>query len=145
MKNGTNGSKRKTIPIRSEISVATKKKGLNYDCDKCPAYCCTYPLIEINKRDIARLARHFGLSYAQAETRFTKYDKGEKVRALRHQKDRHFTSVCMFLNTRTRQCTIYDARPGVCREYPDTSHCGYWEFLSFERNQQDDPEFIATT
>jgi len=136
--------KPRVIPIHAE-SPGIGHKGAKYDCHKCPAYCCSYPLIEVNKRDIARLAKHFGLSYAQAETRFTKYDKGEKARALRHQKDRHFTSVCMFLNTRTRQCTIYDARPGVCREYPDTPHCGYWEFLSFERNQQDDPEFVATT
>jgi hypothetical protein len=31
----------------------------------------------------------------------------------------------------------------VCRAYPDTSRCGYYDFLKFEREQQGDPEFIA--
>ena len=26
-----------------------------YDCSKCPAYCCSYPEIEVSKADIARL------------------------------------------------------------------------------------------
>jgi hypothetical protein len=34
--------------------------------------------------------------------------------------------------------------PGYVR-YPDTPHCGYYEFLKFEREQQGDPEFVATT
>jgi len=136
--------KPKVLPIHAE-SPGWGHRGAQYDCHKCPAYCCSYPLIEVNKRDVARLARHFGLTHAQAETRFTKYDKPEKTRALRHQKDRIFKSVCLFLDTKTRQCTIYDARPGVCREYPDSKRCGYWDFLSFEREQQDDPDFIATT
>ena len=133
------------IPIHEKKSGSGQKRA-KYDCQKCPAYCCSYPLIEINKRDIARLAKHFGLTYERAETRFTKFDKGEKSRALRHQKDPHFKSVCMFLDTQTRQCTVYDSRPGVCRDYPpDVPRCGYWEFLTFERQQQEDPTFIATT
>jgi len=141
MKNG------KTIPIvaSSELRNGSRPR-IRYDCNKCPAYCCSYPLIEIGKRDIARLARHFALGYEQAEERFTKYDAGEKVRALRHQKDGIFKTVCMFLDTKRRHCSIYEARPGVCRDYPvDTTRCGYYEFLKFEREQQDDPKFIATT
>jgi len=141
MKNG------KIIPIvaSSELRNGSRPR-IRYDCNKCPAYCCSYPLIEIGKRDIARLARHFGLSYEQAEERFTKYDAGEKVRALRHKKDGIFKTVCVFLDTKARHCSIYEARPGVCRGYPvDTTRCGYYEFLKFEREQQDDPKFIATT
>ncbi|MDH4190599.1 MAG: YkgJ family cysteine cluster protein, partial [Betaproteobacteria bacterium] len=118
-----------TRPVRIPVkSAPAKKKGPKpqYDCTKCPGYCCTYTLIEIGKRDIARLAKHFGLSYQQAETRFTKYDKNEKARALRHQKDRIFKSICMFFDKKKRQCTVYDVRPGVCRDYPpDTPRCGY--------------------
>ena len=116
-----------------------------YQCSKCPAYCCSYPEIEVTTRDIDRLARHFDLSYAQAEERFTKYDPKEKVRELRHQRDRIFTSVCALLDQKTRRCTVYEARPAVCRAYPDTPRCGYYEFLKFERAQQDDPKFIALT
>ncbi|HEX4779325.1 MAG TPA: YkgJ family cysteine cluster protein [Usitatibacter sp.] len=117
----------------------------NYSCAKCPAYCCTYTEIEVSTRDIERLARHFSLTYAQAEERFTKSDAKGKIRMMRHRKDRIFDSTCMMLDQEKRRCTIYDARPGVCRKYPDTSRCGYYEFLKFERAQQGDEELAALT
>jgi uncharacterized protein len=117
----------------------------NYACSKCPAYCCSYPEIEVTPRDIQRLAKHFDLSYATAEERLTKYDAKEKVRLLRHQKDRVYKTVCALLDQKTRRCTVYHARPAVCRNYPDSPRCGYYEFLKFERAHQDDPKFIALT
>ena len=116
-----------------------------YRCEKCPAYCCTYTEIEVTSRDIERLARRFSLTYAQAEERFTKPDAKGKFRMLRHRKDTIFDSACMFLDQEKRQCTVYASRPGVCRKYPDSSRCGYYEFLKFERAHQDDPKFIALT
>lgn len=118
---------------------------VSYSCKKCPAYCCTYTDIEVTSRDIDRLARHFDLNYAQAEERFTKDDDKKRVRLLRHKKDRIFDSACMFLDQEARRCTIYEARPGVCRKFPDSSRCGYYEFLKFERAQHGDPEFVALT
>ena len=138
-------SRKKTIPIFDGSRVARGNPRVHYDCSKCPGYCCSYPLIEVGKRDIARLARHFGLSYAQAEERYTKYDRGEKVRALRRQKDEHFGSICRLFDTEKRRCTVYEARPQVCRDYPEGKRCGYYEFLEFERDFQDDPDFVALT
>ena len=126
-------------------STSKKKSGNQYDCSKCPGYCCSYPLIEVGKRDIARLAKHFGITYAQAESRYTRFDRSEKVRSLKQQEDRHFGKICKLFDTRKRHCTVYEARPGVCREYPDGKRCGYYEFLMFEREHQDDPKFVATT
>jgi Fe-S-cluster containining protein len=131
MKNG------KTI-----IPIAVRNK---YSCEKCPAYCCSYPEIEVSSRDIERLAKHFELPYRVAEERFTKFDAKEKARLLRHREDRIFESVCMFLDQKTRRCGVYHARPGVCREYPDSPRCGYYEFLKFERAHQGDDKFIALT
>ena len=116
-----------------------------YHCDKCPAYCCTYTEIEVTPRDIERLARRFGLDYAQAEERFTKPDAKGKVRMLRHRKDKVFDSTCMFLDQDKRRCTVYESRPGVCRKYPDSTRCGYYDFLKFEREQQGDEELVALT
>lgn len=121
-----------------EPTVAPPK--LQYDCLKCPAYCCTYDRINITKRDLARLARHFAVDIETARRRFTKIKEGEMV--LRHQKDKIFTTACMFLDSTSRRCTIYDARPGVCHEYPDKPRCGYYEFLRWERKHQDDDTFI---
>jgi Fe-S-cluster containining protein len=52
-------------------------------------------------------------------------------------------AACRFLDARTRRCTVYEDRPAVCRDYPDTPRCGYWDFLTFERKAQDDPELTV--
>ena len=88
-----------------------------FNCSKCPAYCCSYDRVEVTKRDLLRIANHFGISYKQAERRYTKSSPVGRV--LRHQKDHIFKKVCAFLDTEKRQCSIYDARPAVCREYPE--------------------------
>jgi len=111
-----------------------------YDCLKCPAYCCSYESISVGKRDLKRLARHFGIDVETAQTRFTKVVDGDVV--LRHQKDRQFGTACVFLDLETRRCTIYDVRPSVCHDYPAQPRCGYYEFLKWERNYQEDPDFI---
>jgi Fe-S-cluster containining protein len=113
-----------------------------YNCAKCPAYCCSYEYIEVTRRDIARLARHFGITYEQAEQRMTK--PLPDARMLRHKKDRIFKSVCRFLDSDTRTCTVYDARPAVCRHYPESARCGYYDFLAAERRRQCDDEFIPS-
>jgi len=115
----------------------------SYDCTKCPAYCCSYESIIVNKRDVNRLAKHFDVDVEVAARRFTKVVEGERV--LRHQKDKIYGSVCMFLDIKERRCTIYNARPGVCHEYPDFKRCGYYDFLKWERTQQGDETFIPLT
>ena len=120
-------------------------KPKSYDCAKCPGYCCSYPLIEVTQADIARLGARFNLDLQTAEKRFTKYDKGEKVRALRHRKDEHYGTACRFLDAKTRRCTVYEDRPAACRSYPYGKSCGYYAFLTFERKHQDDNTWVART
>jgi Fe-S-cluster containining protein len=115
-----------------------------YSCSKSPAYCSTYAEIEVTARDIARLARHFQVDYGQAEARYTKPKAGAAgARLLRHRKDDVYDSTCMLLDQEKRRCTVYEARPAVCRAYPDAARCGYYDFLEFEREQQGDPAFVA--
>jgi Fe-S-cluster containining protein len=116
-----------------------------YSCLKCPGYCCSYAEIEITERDIARLARHFDIDFDRAVERFTKFDRKKGIFVLRHRKDHIFESTCALFDQDQRRCTVYEARPGVCRQYPDSTRCGYYDFLTFEREQQGDPDFIATT
>lgn len=113
-----------------------------YNCSKCPAYCCSYDRVEVTKRDLLRIARHFGISFKQAEQRYTK--DSPLGRILRHQKDHIFKHVCEFLDSDTRRCTIYDARPSVCRGYPESRRCGYYDFLASERRRQCDEDFIPS-
>jgi Fe-S-cluster containining protein len=108
-----------------------------FDCTKCPAFCCTiYERVALTKRDITRLAKHFGVSFETARRRYTKQWEDERV--LKKVKDVVFAETCVFLNQETRGCSIYHARPTVCREYPARSRCVYYDVLQFERRQQED-------
>jgi uncharacterized protein len=115
-----------------------------YNCERCPSYCCSYPRIPIEESDVLRLAQHFGLAPEAARRRFTKRSSEPGERVLRHQPDVIYGTVCRFLDRETRRCTVYEARPGICRNYPGP-RCGYYDFLSFERRAQEDPEFIPST
>jgi Fe-S-cluster containining protein len=129
-----------------------KNSKVNYDCAKCPGYCCSYPRIEVTKKDIERLAEHFKITATQAKSQFTqRYEfMGErpedhvKEQILRHKKDHIYKSTCQFLDQDKRRCSIYEARPSVCRQFPDGKKCGYYGFLKFERKAQGDPDFIPT-
>jgi Fe-S-cluster containining protein len=108
-----------------------------FDCNKCPAFCCSiYERVQVTKRDITRLAKHFGLSFETARRRFTKNWEDERV--LKKVEDKLFPETCVFLDQEKRGCTIYHARPNVCREYPDRVRCAYYDVLQFERRQQQD-------
>ena len=115
-----------------------------YDCLKCPGYCCSYPVIALKKKDVERLAKHFGLSVAKAEAKFTRSEHGYK-RIMKRQKDEHFGKICQFFDTEARRCTVYEARPAICREFPAEKKCGYYDFLDFERRHQEDDAHVATT
>jgi Fe-S-cluster containining protein len=122
--------------------TATNGKAKSYyDCVDCPAYCCSiYDRVQVTPRDVRRLAKHFGVTEEVATARYTKMWGKERV--LRRKKDTLFKETCHFINTETRGCTIYHARPAVCREFPTTKRCAYYDLLTFEREQQDDPKVI---
>lgn len=128
----------------SASSLALQAVPKLYDCAKCPGYCCSYPVIGVTRRDIERLATHHDISFEEAEKRFTRSDHGRKW-VLRRKTDEHYGRICRFFDTDKRRCTVYVARPAVCRSFPGGNRCGYYDFLAFERRKQDDPEFVATT
>lgn len=119
---------------------------IRYDCSKCPGYCCSYPRIEVKDKDLKRLAKHFGLPVEEAERKFTRRYKDDESdeRILRHHKDEIYGTICRFFDRTERRCTIYAARPDVCRQYPNGSTCGYYGFIQFERKHQGDPDFIPS-
>lgn len=121
-----------------------RRSKLQYDCDKCPAYCCAYPRIIVTGKDLKRLARHFDISPLEARRKLTKKGAEPGERILRHRKDEIYGTVCRFLDRETRMCTVYEARPEICGAYPGLKRCGYFDFLEFERHLQEDPEFVPT-
>ena len=122
--------------------IVTKAKPRSYyDCVACPAYCCSvYERVQVTTRDLRRLAKHFGVTEEVAKERYTKMYSGERV--LRRKKDHLFGQACQFINPETRGCTIYHARPAVCREFPTSTRCAYYDLFQFEKVQQDDPDVL---
>jgi hypothetical protein len=116
----------------------------SYDCSRCPGYCCSYPVIKVGTRDLKRLARRFAIPVAAAERRFTRTAHGHD-RVLKRKADEHFGRICLFFDGARRRCAIYQDRPEICRRFPSGGRCGYYDFLTFERANQRDPEFVANT
>jgi Fe-S-cluster containining protein len=126
--------------------MATPNTPLKFNCAKCPGYCCSHTRIAVTEHDIERLARHLGLPLEKARKKLTyRYQvAGIDEQLLRHHKDTVYKSVCHLFDRKKRQCTVYAARPYVCRKYPYGNTCGYYTFLKFERAHQGDDEFVPT-
>ena len=55
-------------PVAPKPTIKDSQPRIRFDCSKCPAFCCSvYERVQTNRRDVARLARHFGITYEQAE------------------------------------------------------------------------------
>lgn len=80
-------------------------------CKQCGSCCRGYPddHVELNKRDIKRLAKHFGLDFDAANTRFNV----EGHLAEKPGGD------CAYLVG--NDCSLYEARPEHCRNFPPGS------------------------
>jgi hypothetical protein len=79
---------------------------------KCASFCCKVAgYVEVRRRDIRRLADHFGLTVREFEDKHLveKTRKGEKL-------IKSAFNTCQFLGA-DRKCTVYSARPTDCREY----------------------------
>lgn len=92
-------------------------------CNYCPGYCC-YRLagatLFLDNDDIHRIARHFRISDGEARRRYLEGRNTFKVRE---------DGSCIFLSSdRMRaRCTIHEARPRQCREFPYSDPCPYLE------------------
>ncbi len=117
-----------------------------FSCAKCPGYCCSHGRISLTDGDIRRLANHFAISEDRARRRLTYRYRAHGVdeQIMRHHADTVYKSVCKLFDREKRQCTVYAARPQVCRKYPYGNRCGYYDFLKFERAHQDDQDYIPT-
>lgn len=120
---------------RASTRSRKQKPTSQYDCSRCPAYCCSiYGEVRVTRRDLRRLADHLELSLEQARSRHTKVLG--RVRVLRRKKDPVLGTSCSFLDPVTRRCQVYEGRPEVCREYPGTERCAYFDVLQFEQRAQ---------
>ena len=115
-----------------------------YDCANCPAFCCSYPQIPVTPADERRLAAGLSMTLEAVQRKITKPGLEKGTRVMRHKDDHIFVTVCRFLDSDARRCTLYAHRPEACRDYPGTVRCGYYDFLSSERRRQEDPKLVVT-
>lgn len=81
------------------------------DCTAC-ANCCRHSVVALNHEDIERIARHLGAAAEEITALYTVGDAdGPALRTLRSSEEG-----CVFLAA--NHCSIYDARPQTCRDFP---------------------------
>ncbi|MEA2116737.1 MAG: YkgJ family cysteine cluster protein [Thermodesulfobacteriota bacterium] len=92
-------------------------------CNFCPGYCC-YRLkgasLYIMAEDINRIARHLQITDGEVRKRYLENRYTFKTRE---------DGSCIFLaNGRTcKRCSIHEARPKQCRDFPYDKPCPYLE------------------
>jgi uncharacterized protein len=81
------------------------------DCRSC-ANCCKVAETDVTRRDIARLARYLGVTEQAFIEEYTTTSAFEQKEPILRRRD----NGCIFLDG--NDCTIYDARPDTCRDFP---------------------------
>lgn len=121
--------------VQADIdNTATWAKYKKWLCDHCGASCCSLP-VEVKPADLIRmdLMDEFELqdNVKHVAKRLMKQRQVEHF----HAKTETFTlsrmanGDCLFLDSMTRRCTIYDVRPDTCRNHPQVGpRSGYCAF-----------------
>ena len=97
------------------------KNGL---CNGCIGACCTMP-VEIKAEDLVRLELASQDEVDQSPRKLAKRLIKEGVLTSYRDGTGNFMLTqkpnddCYFLDSKTRLCTVYDRRPGVCRQFPE--------------------------
>lgn len=105
-------AKRKYILL--EIKKITKGS-TTHVCTGCGSCCRNFAFIRLPQDDIKLLENFTGLT---SEEFTNNIDKAAKKRFMKFQKN----GDCIFLNIidGSYSCSVYEARPGTCRNYPST-------------------------
>lgn len=89
------------------------------DCTLC-GNCCRSLMINVDTDDAARLSAHLKMS---SELFYDKYIEQSSAGTLAVMN----TIPCHFLSD--NKCTVYEARPKECREFPGLHHSGFTKRL----------------
>jgi Fe-S-cluster containining protein len=105
-------------PTRPAPSApAWYRKGIQFGCTACGACCRRDGYVWVSPPEVARLARHLGLSPVEFRSRYTREVAIEGLEergvSLTRSEDR-----CVFLDDATNKCTVYEARPEQCSAFP---------------------------
>ena len=92
-------------------------------CHSCVSSCCTMP-VEVRFNDLLRIGLVEEFERSEPRKSIAKRLQKEGIVERYNQKSEIFTLVrmanndCLYLDRKTRLCTIYDMRPDTCRNHP---------------------------
>jgi len=92
-------------------------------CHSCASSCCTMP-VEVRFNDLLRIGLVEEFERGEPRKSIAKRLQKEGIVERYNQKAEIFTLVrmanndCLYLDRKTRLCTIYDKRPDTCRNHP---------------------------
>lgn len=90
--------------------------GLKFECSQCGDCCTGAPgYVWVTNEEIAALAEQVAMPVEDFERKFVR-----KV-GIRKSLIEYASGDCVFFDTGTRKCTVYEARPKQCRTWP------FWE------------------
>ncbi|EPK1592174.1 TPA: YkgJ family cysteine cluster protein, partial [Pseudomonas aeruginosa] len=103
-------------------------------CGECNATCCTLP-VEVRIDDLIRMRLVDEFEREEPAKRIAKrLEKDGVIEHFNHKREiftltRMANGDCLYLDRKTRLCTIYARRPDTCRNHPRIGprpgHCAY--------------------
>jgi Fe-S-cluster containining protein len=103
-------------------------------CHSCMSSCCTLP-VEVRIGDLIRIGVVDDFERGEPPKNIAKRLQKEGIVERFNQKSGIFTLIrmsnndCLYLDRKTRLCTIYDKRPDTCRNHPKIGprpgYCAY--------------------
>jgi uncharacterized protein len=89
------------------------KDGLRFQCSQCGDCCTGAPgHVWVNKSEIEALAAQLQISVPEFEERFVRQV------GLRKSLVEYDNGDCVFFDSESRKCTVYEARPRQCKTWP---------------------------
>lgn len=117
--------------ISDEINTEVWKE---IDCLSC-GNCCKKMTPTFTSKDIKRISSHFEMSIKEFKEKWLQYDKkaGDWM---------NYTTPCQFLDLSSNICSIYEARPSDCSEFP---HLNKKKMVNYIHVHQQNIEYCPAT
>jgi hypothetical protein len=133
--------RRKSNPMKPTLIAAaeldrldTWQKYASHMCGGCMSSCCTLP-VEVRIKDLIRIGVVDEFEKDEPPKNVAKRLQKEGIVERFNQKSGIFTLArmsnddCLYLDRKSRLCTIYDKRPDTCRNHPKIGprpgYCAY--------------------
>ncbi len=89
-------------------------EGLKFECTGCGDCCTGSPgYVWVNQEEVVAMAAQVNLTVTEFEDEYTR-----KIGIRRSLKELPGSYDCVFLDSETRKCQVYSARPRQCKTWP---------------------------